>query len=196
MLLRDGVPASYELPPPLLPGDGEVEGTFDLSTLELPVGSVGNGPLSVDHTAILAVPEGRPEGAFYLGGEWRLVRQGLTLESRDGEIALPFRGAAVHAVASARPDDPLGAGGEPAWLEATLDGDHVGPGQFGQDLLARQGGSWLRVDAARAYNLLQAVGPGLHDLRLRCVSPGTTLYALACDALPEPDSPATRSAPC
>jgi hypothetical protein len=165
-------------------------------TPELQVESVGNGCLTEEETSRLSLPARRAEGAVYLEGEWHLARRGLTLKSERGEIVLPFQAGAVHAVIAAAGDRPgVGNGEEPAWLEARLDGEQVPLGQFGHDLQRRHGATWLRVETARNYDILQGLGPGLHELHLHLVSPGTTLYAFSFDACPR-RGPSPRSNTC
>ena len=191
-LLTESHPGVAALPPPLTSDQEQPGGGICLpATPELQIEAVGSGPVPEDDAISHAIPEHRTEGAFYVEGEWRAVRRGLTLESEHGEIVLPFQGFAVHAVMAAEGNDP-GAG---AWLEASLDGQSVAPGCFGQDLQLREGATGLRVDTARSYDILQSVGPGLHELRLRLVSPGTTLYAFSFDPCLQPPS-FTRSDPC
>ena len=194
-LLEDGISPESGLPQ-RSPSEGVVTGGALMPvTPGLNVESIGNGSAQEDRASHFVLPDSRLEGAFYLDGEWRLRRRGWTLESDEGEIALPFQASAVHAVLAARPDDPIGDKGEPAWLEALLDRERVEPGHFGQDLLVRQQRTCLGVDAARSYSILQSLPAGLHELRLRCASPGTTVYAFAFEPDREPE-PAPRSELC
>jgi len=187
-LLAESEAGQAALPPPLTSDQDRPGGAVCLpATPELQIEAI-DGPLPEDEATSLAIPERRAEGAFYLEGEWRAVRRGVTLESERGEIVLPFQGSAVHAVMAAPGDDHGIGGHEMAWLEALLDGESVPPGSFGQDLQRREGATWLRVDVTRSYDVLQSIGPGLHELRLRLVSPGTTLYAFSFDACLAPSS--------
>jgi hypothetical protein len=187
-LLVDSPSGDSALPQPLRSSTEAADGGFCLpATPELQIEAIER-PILEDKATSLVIPDHLAEGAFYLEGEWRAVQRGATLESERGEIALPFQGSAVHAVMAHGGDSRGSRGEEPAWLEALLDGRSVPSGAFGQDLQRHEGGTWLRVDSARTYNVLQSVEPGLHELRLRLVSPGTTLYAFSFDACSLPPS--------
>jgi hypothetical protein len=181
-LLSEGPPLENPLPPPMTRDDEPAGGACLPSTPELHAESVGNGQLPEEKTIRLTLPTRRTEGAFYLEGQWRTVRRGLTLESQRGEIVLPFQAAAVHAVFAPGVDHPSGAPADPAWVEVLLDGEVVIPDHYGQDLQLREGSAWLRIDAARSFDILQSLTPGRHELCLRLISPGTTLYAFSFDA--------------
>ncbi|HMK07628.1 MAG TPA: hypothetical protein VK449_01210 [Anaerolineales bacterium] len=156
--------------------------------------SVGNGPLPEDETITLAMPASRPQGAFYLAGEWRLAQRGLTLVGGPGEVMLPFEASSVHVVAANGDKPPLETP-EPAWVEVELDGRPVPDGCYGADLLSRQGATWLPIVSARDYALALSLPAGSHELRLRAVSPGTTFYAFSFPASFD-SLPAERSDPC
>jgi thiol-disulfide isomerase/thioredoxin len=180
-LLVDSRSGDSALPPPLAPSAEASDGGICLpATAELQMEATGHS-LPEDKATSLTIPDRRVEGTFYLEGEWRAVRRGAILESERGQIALPFQGSGVHAVMAPCGDSPGPRGEEGAWIEALLDGRSVPPGVFGQDLQLRQGGTWLKVDSPRTYDVLQSVEPGLHELRLRLASPGTTLYAFSFD---------------
>ncbi|MBM2842434.1 MAG: DipZ protein [Anaerolineales bacterium] len=187
-LLTESRPGVAPLPPPLTSDQEQPGGGI---SPELQIEAVGSGPVPEDDAISHAIPEHRTEGSFYVEGEWKAVRRGLTLESEHGGIVLPFQAFAVHAVMAVEGNDP----GVGAWLEASLDGQSVPSGCFGQDLQLLEGATGLRVDTARSYDILQSVAPGLHELRLRLVSPGTTLYAFSFDPCLQPPS-FTRSDPC
>ena len=184
--------------PPMRPDavDEGGEGAICLPvTPELQLESLGNGPIEGDRSQSLLLPEERPEGAFYLDGQWRLVDRGLSLVSEAGEAILPFRASAVHAVLSPFAGAEAPPRPEPVAVEAWLDGAPVAAGHYGRDLFHRQGSTWLQVDFPRLYDVAIALGPGPHELRLRCASPGWSLYAFSFQACLDPSS-TPRSAAC
>ncbi len=196
-LLLERRPGNPSLPPPLSTEQEDAARRVCLpATPEMQVESVGNGPLFEKKSIHLSLPSHRAEGSFYLDGDWRLMQRGVTLDSERGQVVLPFQAASVHAVIAPSPDDEADlAGLGPMRLEVLLDGRPVPSGRFGRDLLLRQGCTWLPLDTARTYDVVQSLEPGPHELRFRLDSPGTTLYAFSFGACPEPSS-SSRSAPC
>jgi thiol-disulfide isomerase/thioredoxin len=196
-LLAEAGSQVQELPAPLTSEEDEgFSGSCLPATPELQVEGLGNGPVREGKPVRLTLPSIVSDDVFYLEGEWRAVQRGLSLESESGELVLSFQGASVHAVLAARADDPaVRIEAEPAWIEILLDGERTPSGTFGQDLMLRDGGTWLRVDEARSYNLLQSLAPGPHELRLRFASRGTTLYSFSFETCRLP-GPAARREPC
>ena len=152
------------------------------ATPELQTESLGNGPIEGDKSRSLTLPHDRVEGSFYLDGEWRELDRGLSLVSKAGEAVLPFRASAVHAVLSPFPGAEVASQPEPVFVEALIDGVPVAAGRYGQDLFHRQGSTWLRVDDPRLYDIAVGLEPGPHELRLRCSSPGWSIYAFTFQA--------------
>ncbi len=165
------------------------------ATPELHAESLGNGPVEAGRAKPLALPHQRPEGSFYADGEWKLVAQGLSLVSGRGEVVLPFRAAAVHAVMSPFSGAEAPPSLEPVPVEAWLDEAPVGGGHFGRDLYYRETSTWLQLDAPRLYDIADGLGPGRHELRMRCAAPGWTLYAFTFRACLDPSS-IPGSTPC
>jgi len=196
-LLIESGQSGVALPPTGARGNEEfVEGGACLpSTPELQAESLGNGSFELDRAKVLALPDQRAEGVFYADGEWQLNAQGLSLVSGQGEVVLPFRAAAVHAVLSPFPgvEAPPSLEGVP--VEAVLDDAPISGGHFGRDLFYREGSTWLQVDSPRLYDIADGLGPGQHELRLRCAVPGWSLYAFTFRACLDPSS-IPGSAPC
>jgi thiol-disulfide isomerase/thioredoxin len=184
--------------PPIGPAGEQEEGEGAVcfpATPELQTESLGNGPIERDKSRNLTLPHDRVEGSFYLDGEWRERHQGLSLVSEAGEAVLPFQASAVHAVLSPFPGAEASSHLEPVFVEALLDGAPVAAGHYGRDLFHRQGSTWLRVDDPRLYDIAVGLEPGPHELRLRCASPGWSLYAFTFQACLLPTS-TSRSAAC
>jgi hypothetical protein len=194
-LLAEAGPQESLLPPRLTSDGEQAGGVYLPVTPDLRIEAVGNGPVRDDGATLFAMPGSREEGAFYFQGSWRAVRRGLALESEVGEVRLPFQASAVHAVLAAGGDPNAAGSGDADWLEAFLDGARVEPKSFGRDLQRAHESTGIRVGAARSYDILQSVGPGVHELRLCLASPGTILFAFAFDAGLEP-STISRSATC
>jgi thiol-disulfide isomerase/thioredoxin len=65
------------------------------ATPELQAESLGNGPVEGGKPRSLSLPPQRPEGSYYLAGDWQLMDQGMSLVSETGEAVLPFQASAV-----------------------------------------------------------------------------------------------------
>ncbi len=151
------------------------------TTPELHIDAVGNTQPPLDEQHTFTLPTERVDGHFYLDGTWRVIDDGLTLESEVGTIVLPNRAATVNAVLSPsadpilltyRRDDPL-------HITLTQDGESLHPSLFGEDVYLAEGRAMVRIDAPRMYTLVRNHDVQRRELRLSINEPGLTLYAFS-----------------
>lgn len=146
---------------------------------EIQLGSVHNLDLAAQEPKEFTIPEQLEPDHIFLEGFWRVTRDGITLTSKQGMIALQYKAAEIYAVLSPYPDDRKGLPSRTntLYIQVFQDKAHLSPENFGQDVLLESGHAMVRVDFPRLYNL--AVNPevGTHELRLQITGPGLTLYA-------------------
>jgi hypothetical protein len=151
------------------------------TTPELHIDAVGNTQPPLDEQLTFVLPAERVDGHFYLDGTWRVIDDGLTLESEAGTIALPYHAATVNAVLSPsvdpvllpyRRDDPL-------HITVTQDGEPLHPDSFGEDVYLAEGQAMVRINAPRMYTLVRNPDVQTRELRLSINEPGLTFYAFS-----------------
>ncbi len=137
-----------------------------------PEGYAGAAPM------LYAMPERRPEGAFYVGGAWQASREFLSFRgTTEGLIQLPYGAVEVNAVFSPHPDA----------VERMLHPEPVGVEIWQDDLplLEERRGADVTEDGRvlvtrpRLYNLIRNPGYERHELSLRVRTRGLTLYAFS-----------------
>jgi hypothetical protein len=154
---------------------------FSPTTQELHIDALGNAQPPPEEALTLTLPAERIDGQFYLEGAWRVIDDGLTLESEKGTITLPYHAASVNAVLSPSADPVLLSyrRDDPLHVTITQDGEPLRRGSFGEDVYLTEGQAMVRIDAPRMYTLVRN-----HDVQTReiCLSinqPGLTFYAFS-----------------
>jgi hypothetical protein len=181
-LLRELNP-SLELPAPLSPMRPEdaPDAICPPTTPELHIDALGNAQLPSKGPLILTMPVDRLDGHFYLEGTWRVIDDGLTLESEEGTITLPYHAASVNAVLSPSADPVLLSyrKDDPLHLIVTQDGKPLHRGSFGEDMFFTEGQARVRIDVPRLYALVRNPDVQENELSLTIHDPGLTLYAFS-----------------
>jgi hypothetical protein len=181
-LLTDLNP-NLELPeplPPLRPEDA-LGAVCSPTTPELHVDALGNAQPPLEEQLMLTIPADRLDGHFYLDGTWRVIDDGLTLESEKGTITLPYHAASVNAVLSPSADPVLLSyrRDDPLHVTVTQDGEPLHHDSFGEDVYLAEGQAIVRIDAPRMYTLVQNPDVQTRELRLSINKPGLTFYAFS-----------------
>ena len=112
---------------------------------------------------------------LYLQGLWRNGAEGVVhareTEGYEDYIAIMFYGTSVNAVMSPEESKPL-------IVRLTIDGAPLGPEQAGEDVMYDDdGNSYVIVDEARMYRLVNMAEFEGHQLRLSSNSQGMALFA-------------------
>ncbi|TFH34731.1 MAG: redoxin domain-containing protein [Anaerolineales bacterium] len=180
LLELDPVALLPDLLAPLLPEDAE--GAFCAPTSpEVQLGSVHQLGQVLQDPQIFQIPEDLTPDRINLEGTWRITRDGITLVSQTGEIAIRYRAAKVHAVLAPNPDDRerLPFNLDPLYIQVEQDQEPLSRVAFGQDILADGAHARFRVDFPRLYNIVGNPEVGSHDLRLKIRLAGLTFYAFS-----------------
>ncbi len=149
-------------------------------------GNLGNtsgyGGLNVP--TVYQMPLERTERAFYLAGIWRATEETLAFAGQSGgEIKLPYRAVEVNAVLSPSADlVEVILNLRPAeafpMVEVKQDGYYLTPENAGADIQYDDGGlSYVEVDQARMYALVNNLSFEKHELTLTFHANGLALYA-------------------
>ena len=125
-------------------------------------------------TTLYEDPGRHGNGFLYLQGLWHDGRESLrharTTEDYEDYIAIWFFATSVNAVISPE-------GGAPFDVRVTLDGGPLGPGQAGADIMFdADGNSYVLVDEARMYDLVETTKFAGHGLTLSSNSADFSLY--------------------
>jgi hypothetical protein len=151
------------------------------TTPELHIDALGNAQQPLEDQLTLSLPPERDDGKYYLDGIWRVIADGLTMESEIGTIILPYHAATVNAVLSpsadltllsSRRDDPL-------HFTLTQEGEPLHPSSFGEDVYLSAGQAMVRIDAPRLYNLVKNPDVRPSELRISINEAGLTFYAFS-----------------
>ena len=181
-LLQDLNP-NMELPaplPPLRPEDAP-DAVCSPTTPELHIDALGNAQLPTDEQLNLILPVDRLDGHFYLEGTWRVIDDGLTLESREGSITLPYHAASVNAVLSSSADPVLLSyrRDDPLHIILTQDGKPLPQASFGEDVFLAEDQAKVRIDIPRLYTLVNGPDVQNRELCLTIHDPGFSIYAFS-----------------
>jgi thiol-disulfide isomerase/thioredoxin len=178
-LLREGNP-ELQLPSPL-PVDQTENSVCAPTTQELHIDAFTNPLPGEDKPTEYQLPSDFPEGHFYLEGLWQLNHDGFTLVSENGIIVLPYSAADVYAVLSPEPQafEYRKFEHSPLKVEILQDGQPLPVDYFGQDIFKINEQSMLRVDMPRNYHLVHNPAVHQHQLQLRILEPGLTLFAFS-----------------
>jgi len=158
----------------------ELYAGYERGSLGNPEGYAAHGPLAYRMPIALQ----RAPNQFYAGGLWQATEQALAFAGQQsGLIVLPYEAAGVNAVLSPSADPvevllKLRRTESPPVVEVRLDGAYVTPEQAGADIEYDAGGlSYLQVDEARMYELVQHPEHGAHELELVFRANGLALYS-------------------
>jgi hypothetical protein len=181
-LLKEQNP-SLELPAPLPPMRPEdtPDAVCSPTTPELHIEALGNVQLPSDEQLNLTLPVNRLDGYFYLEGTWRVIDDGLTLESEEGTITLPYHAASVNAVLSPSADPVLLSYRryDPLHIIVTQDGKPLHHASFGEDVFQAQDQAKVRIDVPRLYTLVHNPDLQKREMCLTINDPGLTFYAFS-----------------
>ncbi len=157
---------------------------------EIQLGSVHDLDLTTSEPQEFRIPEQLEPDRIYLQGSWRVTHDGITLVSKQGEIALQYKAAEVHTVVSPYPDDLKGlpSSRETLYIQVIQDLESLGRGNFGQDVLSEGDRAVVRVDFPKLYDLVENPEVQSHELRLQIPGPGFTLYAFSFGSCVSADS--------
>jgi thiol-disulfide isomerase/thioredoxin len=170
--------------PDLLPSirPEDAEGAFCAPTSpEIQLGAVDQIEPDQQEPKVFRLPENLESDRIYLEGSWRVTHDGITLAGKEGEIALRYKAARVHAILAPTPDDHerLPFNDEPLYIQVLQDGNPLKRSCFGDDILAYGTNARFRIDFPRLYSLLENPGVEVHELRLKITQPGLTFYAFS-----------------
>ena len=165
---------------PMSPEDAP-DAVCSSTTPELHIDALGNAQLPSEEQLNLTLPVDRLDGHFYLEGTWRVIDDGLTLESEEGTITMPYHAASVSAVLSPSADPVLLSyrKDDPVHIIVTQDGRPLHHASFGEDVFLAQGQAKIRIDAPRLYTLIQHPDVQKKELCLTINDPGFSFYAFS-----------------
>jgi len=133
-------------------------------------GRIGNaGGFKEDLTTEYAFDDDPEEGPFYATGKWTSTAEYLGSEGTDCRVLLKFSAAGVNLVLASKPES-VGA------VEIFQDGKPLTQEQKTKDTSFRDGRSFVKVDKARMYSLVDNNDFGTHTLELR-FEPGIAAFA-------------------
>jgi thiol-disulfide isomerase/thioredoxin len=169
-----------DLMPPIRPEDAE--GAFCAPTSpEVQLDAVDQIEQDLEESQTFQLPESLKPNRIYLQGSWRVTHDGISLTSQEGEIALGYEAAKVHAVLALKPDDRkrLPFTDEPLYIQVLQDGEPLRRSFFGEDVQADGDNARFRVELPRLYSLVENTGVESHELRLKITQTGLTFYAFS-----------------
>jgi thiol-disulfide isomerase/thioredoxin len=133
-------------------------------------GRIGNaGGFKEDLTTDYVFDDDPEEGPFYATGKWASTAEYLGSEGSDCKVLLKFSAAAVNLVLASKPESV----GE---VEILQDGKPLTEAQKTADTVFRGGHTFVRIDRARMYSLVDNHDFGTHTLELR-FKPGVAAFA-------------------
>jgi thiol-disulfide isomerase/thioredoxin len=133
-------------------------------------GRIGNaGGFVEDQVTEYSFADEPEEGPFYALGRWASTAEYLGSDGSDCKILLKFTAAGVNLVLAPKSD----SAGE---IEILQDGMPLTEIQITRDTTSKGGRSFVRVDNARMYSLLDNHEFGTHTLELR-FEPGIAAFA-------------------
>ncbi len=115
---------------------------------------------------------GPRDGAIELQGYWHLTAEAAVSGESGGYLALRYH--AIQLVAVIKPES-----GRTTRVEVTQDGKPVPKEAAGKDLRYDAGGSYVTVDAPRAYDIIMNARYGQHEIRLAPKGEGVGFYDFA-----------------
>ena len=115
---------------------------------------------------------GPRDGAIELAGYWHLTTEAAVSGESGGSLALRYH--AIQLVAVIKPES-----GRTTRVEVTQDGKPVPKEAAGKDLRYDAGGSYVTVDAPRAYDIIMNDRYGQHEIKLAPKGEGVGFYDFA-----------------
>ncbi len=148
--------------------------------------SLGNQPATLtNQLGIYLLPEKREENRVYVAGTWQ-QQDGFLRHAADAEddlsdcLVVRYRGGAVHAVM--KPEANF-------WKQVFVqqDGEPVRREIAGPDLkFDEQGRSFVKVDVAGLYHLIESQSAGAHELRICTRGKGLSVYSISVSGVAPP----------
>jgi thiol-disulfide isomerase/thioredoxin len=120
------------------------------------------------------------EGVFYLEGRWASTREFVALDPAPGKIALKYSAAGVNLVMASTT-------GKPIAVEVRQDGQPLTDVQKTPDVRLREGASFVDVERARMYRLVEGRDFGTRTLELICREPGLAAFAFTFTSCVDPE---------
>jgi len=120
------------------------------------------------------------EGVFYLEGRWASTREFAALETAPGRLVLKYSATGVNLVMAS-------TSGEPIAVELRQDGKPLTAANVTGDVQLRDGSSFIDVNNARMYHLVDAHDFGTHTLELLCTQPGLAAFAFTFTSCVDPE---------
>ncbi|MBI2677459.1 MAG: redoxin domain-containing protein [Candidatus Koribacter versatilis] len=120
------------------------------------------------------------EGVFYLQGRWASTREFCALDSAPGKIALKYSASGVNLVMASTNGRPIPVG-------LRQDGKPLTAANATQDVQQRDGRSFVDVQNARMYRLVENHDFGTHTLELLCAEPGLAAFAFTFTSCVDPE---------
>jgi thiol-disulfide isomerase/thioredoxin len=120
------------------------------------------------------------EGVFYLEGKWASTREFAALDAAPGKIALKYSAAGVNLVMASTT-------GKPIAVEIRIDGKSVPQSAKTPDVTFRDNASFVDVQNARMYRLLESSDYGTHTLELLMQEPGLGAFAFTFTSCVDPE---------
>jgi thiol-disulfide isomerase/thioredoxin len=119
------------------------------------------------------------EGVFYLQGRWASTREFAALDGAPGKLVLKYSAAGVNLVMAS-------TNGKPIAVEVRQDGQPLTAANQTEDVQLRDGKSFIDVQNARMYRLLDNHDFGTHTLELLCSEPGLAAFAFTFTSCVDP----------
>lgn len=120
------------------------------------------------------------EGVFYLEGRWASTREFTALDVAPGTISLKYSASGVNLVMAS-------TNGKPIAVELRLDGKPLTTANATEDVQLRDGRSFVDVQNARMYRLVENRDFGTHTLELVCTEPGLAAFAFTFTSCVDPE---------
>lgn len=111
------------------------------------------------------------DGRVMLDGKWRMAKDGVTSDSKQGKAQLRYHARSIYAVLSV--DNPK----KPVRVNLLQDGKPLTQNDTGVDVKFDASGSYLEVDEPRMYYLIKNPELGSHLLTLEPQGNGFSLHS-------------------
>ena len=121
------------------------------------------------------------EGVFYLEGRWASTREFVALDTAPGKIALRYSAGGVNLVMAS-------TSGVPIAVELRQDGKALTEVNRTNDVRLQSDRSFMDVQNARMYRLVDNHAFGTHTLELLCDAPGLAAFAFTFTSCVDPAS--------
>ena len=115
-------------------------------------------------------PHSPPDGGVMLVGHWRVEKDGVTTEARDGGAEIRYHARSLYAVLSL-------SGTKQVKVYLFQDGNPLPKDGAGADVKFDDKGAYVEVTEARMYYLVRSPGFSAHLISLNPDGPGLTLHS-------------------